>query len=61
MFFCWVAENGWVEESLCGGACNAIGKESASLSAQSLGFKKNKGREMRWESLCGGACMYVCL
>lgn len=42
---CWVAENGGVEESLRGdhsehgerggGACNAVGEESAALSARS--------------------------
>ena len=40
---CWVAENGCVEESLCGGVCNAIGEDSAALSTRSLGLRKIKG------------------
>ena len=42
-YFCWVTENGCIEESLCGEACNAIGEDSASLSTRSLGLRKIKG------------------
>ena len=33
----------WVEESLCGRACNAFGEESTSISARSLGLRRIKG------------------
>ena len=35
------------------------GRKALRFQHNPLGFKKIKGREMRWESLCGGACMYV--